>query len=65
MALKTQEVCGGAMIDLVNELKHRGCFVRAVEHGKLNGHWTVEYYEAEKAHVVQSDLFHPADAGGV
>lgn len=53
------------MIDLVNELKHRGCFVRAVERGKINGHWTVEYYEAEKAHVVQSDLFHPADAGGV
>lgn len=59
MALKSQPANGQAMIDLVRELKAAGHMVTAVEVGKLNSHWVVEFYEKEVEQPQQVDLFHP------
>lgn len=45
------------MIDLVRELKAQGHMVTAVEVGKLNSHWVVEFYEKEVEQPQQVDLF--------
>lgn len=57
MALKSIEATGQKMIDTIRELKAQGHMVTAVEVGKLNSHWVVEFYEKEVEQPQQVDLF--------
>lgn len=60
--LKSIEASGQAMIEKINELNSAGAFITAIEVGKTNSSWVIEFHDREASQPVQSDLFHPPDA---